>query len=58
MNSPNSASSDGAISTPPRFVDPRRLGTLIGLAGAWVFVFGYVDELGGPLVLVSKSARG
>jgi hypothetical protein len=27
--------------TPPRFVDPRRMGTLIGLAGACVFVFSY-----------------
>ncbi|MHA7208162.1 hypothetical protein [Arthrobacter sp. MDT1-65] len=27
--------------SPPRFVDPRRFGTLIGLVGACVFVFGY-----------------
>ncbi len=31
----------GRSGTPPRFVDPRRTGTLIGLVGACVFVFSY-----------------
>jgi hypothetical protein len=30
-----------AVVAPPRFADPRRVGTLIGLFGACVFVFSY-----------------
>ena len=39
---------------PPRFADPRRMGTLIGLLGACVFVFSYTPGLAD---LVSVVAR-
>ncbi|WP_394253489.1 DUF7010 family protein [Arthrobacter pityocampae] len=40
--------------TPPRFADPRRMGTLIGLVGACVFVFSYTPGFSDP---ASAGAR-
>ncbi|WP_104179497.1 hypothetical protein [Arthrobacter sp. B0490] len=37
--------------SPPRFADPRRFGTLIGLVGACVFVFGYTPGFSDPLAV-------
>jgi hypothetical protein len=37
---------------PPRWTDPRRLGALVGLAGAFVFVRSYASALGGPASFV------
>jgi hypothetical protein len=37
---------------PPRWTDPRRLGALVGLAGAFVFVRASASALGGPASLV------
>lgn len=31
---------------PPRFADPRRIGALVGLVGAMVFVWSYTPDLG------------
>ncbi len=39
---------------PPRFADPRRIGALVGLAGAVLFVFSYSPDLAGN---VSATAR-
>ncbi|WP_298253782.1 DUF7010 family protein [uncultured Arthrobacter sp.] len=44
-------SSTGA---PPRFADPRRTGTLIGLVGACVFVFSYTPGFSDPLSVVAR----
>ena len=40
--------------TPPRFADPRRVGTLAGLIGACVFVFSYAEGFGVPFIFVAK----
>lgn len=42
--------------TPPRFLDPRRTGALIGLAGACVFVFSYADGVGTSVGVAAKVA--
>jgi hypothetical protein len=40
---------------PPRFADPRRLGSLIGLAGSVVFVFSYSPALGSFVAAVAQA---
>lgn len=48
-----------AIGEPPPAVDPRRWGSLIGVAGGLVFVFGYSAALRGPVsTLVRVGAVG
>lgn len=42
--------------TPPRFVDPRRIGAVAGLIGAAVFVFSYVDGAGAVPAIAAKAA--
>jgi hypothetical protein len=51
------SSSTGWTSTgaPPRFADPRRVGTLIGLFGACVFVFSYTPGIAELLVVVART---
>ncbi|WP_247826840.1 hypothetical protein [Arthrobacter antioxidans] len=39
---------------PPRFADPRRMGTLVGLSGACVFVFSYTAEVADPVSVVAR----
>ena len=50
----DSSTTSPSADTPPRFADPRRMGTLIGLLGACVFVFSYTP---GFTDLVSVVAR-
>ncbi|BBE22603.1 hypothetical protein MN0502_14860 [Arthrobacter sp. MN05-02] len=50
----DSTTASSSVDTPPRFVDPRRSGTLIGLFGAGVFVFSYTPGFTDP---VSVAAR-
>lgn len=39
---------------PPRFADPRRTGTLIGLVGACVFVFSYTPGFSDPISTIAR----
>lgn len=50
----HSTSGSAPTGAPPRFVDPRRMGTLIGLFGSYVFVFSYTPGFDDPL---STTAR-
>ncbi|WGW11257.1 hypothetical protein LWF01_14340 [Saxibacter everestensis] len=45
-----------AAVTPPRFADPRRVGAVIGLAGACLFVFSYSTDLATPLAIAARTA--
>lgn len=40
---------------PPRFADPRRLGALVGLVGAVVFVWSYGPQIPSPLPALSRA---
>lgn len=48
------SSGSGAVPAPPRFADPRRIGALVGLVGAFVFVFSYSDGLGAAVAVIAK----
>ena len=50
----DSTMDSAAPAAPPRFADPRRTGSLIGLIGACVFVFSYTPGFTDPL---SAGAR-
>ncbi len=39
---------------PPRFADPRRIGALVGLAGAVLFVFSYSPDLTGRVPTIAR----
>ncbi len=39
---------------PPRFADPRRIGALVGLVGAVVFVFSYTPDLDGRVSTIAR----
>ncbi|WP_150307749.1 hypothetical protein [Planctomonas psychrotolerans] len=43
-----------AHAAPPPFADPRRIGTVVGLIGAVVFVFSYTTGFSDPLVVAVR----
>lgn len=51
----NSSTARSSTGAPPRFADPRRIGTLIGLFGAYVFVFSYTPGSAELLVVVART---
>jgi hypothetical protein len=50
----SSSTARNSAGAPPRFADPRRIGTLIGLFGACVFVFSYTSEAADFLSVVAR----
>lgn len=50
----NSSMTSSPVGSPPRFIDPRRWGTLIGLFGAGVFVFSYTPGSAGFTTVAAR----